>query len=116
MTKKNNILLCVLILSIAFVGVKCKSNRNSEIPGEDGFKVIIEETNNTPIEFYPDSLAKHRSQSWKDITDSAPKRYLRFFRKHAGVTTIKISNNKIKLTIFLYIYIIFASILLFAYL
>jgi len=91
---KNNLLLCALILSIAIVGINCKSNRYSEIPGEDGFKVIIEETNNVPTEFYPDSLAKHRSESWRDIIDSAPMRYSKFFTKKTGVTTIKIKNNK----------------------
>ncbi|MCL1864734.1 MAG: hypothetical protein FWF73_02860, partial [Spirochaetes bacterium] len=90
--KKNNILICSLILSIAIAGTECKKSK--EIPGEDGFKVILEETDNVPAEFYPDLLAEYRNKSWDDMINSAPDKYAKFFTKESSVTTIKIKNNK----------------------
>ena len=86
--KKNTILLCILILSVAIAGI------HSEILGENGFKVLIEDTTDVPKKFHPDSLAKYRGKSWKDIADSAHKNNSKFFTKKAGVTTVKINNNK----------------------
>jgi len=61
----------------------------NEIPGENGFKIIMEETDNVPAEIYPNPLAE-RSLEWK----SAREKYAEFFTKDGGVTTVKIKNNK----------------------
>jgi hypothetical protein len=96
---KNNIQVCLLVIFIVIAGIKCKPNKY-ELQGENGFKVILEETNNVPEKFHPDSLSNHRAirdnndKSWEDIVDSARLRYFKYFTKHDGVTTIKIKNNK----------------------
>ena len=64
-----------------------------EILGKNGFKIIIEGTNNVPAKFYPDLLAEYRDKD-EDAIKSADKKYAPFFTKEAGVTTINIKNNK----------------------
>ena len=95
MTKimKNNIQVCLLVIFIVIAGIKCKPNRY-ELQGENGFKVILEETNNVPKKFHPDLLAKYKDKTWRDMIDSARLRNLKSFTKHEGITTIKIKNNK----------------------
>ena len=120
--KKNKllifgILLGVLIISI-IVGIKYKLGKDSTTLGENGvkvaeltsnekdensaileehensFKVLIEEASiSASTKFYPDLLAD-RYESWWDTINSAHKKYAEFFTKNAGVTTIKIKNNK----------------------
>ena len=66
----------------------------NEILGENGFKIIMEETDNVPAEIYPNPLAE-RSLEWKSARgESVREKYAEFFTKDGGTTTVKIKKNK----------------------
>ena len=70
-----------------------------EFPAKNGIKVIVEGIIDVPAKFNPDLLAKYRNRDEEDIIKSERMKYAKLFTKKAGVTTIKIKNNKeVKLT------------------